>query len=87
MTTPLSLLNEIETLILGQKLNCAKIDAGGHGAGVAMAELRRVTNEVRLKAEHFRALTSPSLDPKDYEKVDAEHQRRWLNRKGISGQV
>jgi len=81
MTEPADLFQEIETLVTAQRLNRAKIAAGGHGSGIALIELRKVAHEIRLKAEHFRALTSPSLDPKDREKVDAEHIRRWSLRK------
>lgn len=86
MTKADDLFQEIVTLATGQRLNLARVETGGHGSAVAMLELRRVANEIRLKAEHYRALTSPSLDPADAEKVDAEHMRRWANRKGISGQ-
>ena len=85
MTKPLDLLNEIEALLASQRLNRAKVEAGGLGSGVALNELRVVTNAIRLKAEHFRALTSPSLDPKTFEKVDAEHLSKWANRRGGNG--
>jgi hypothetical protein len=82
MTEPLHLLNDIEALLTEQRLNRAKVEAGSHGCGVAMVALRVAANDIRLKAEHFRALTSPSLDTDEIAKADAEHQRRWLNRRG-----
>lgn len=85
MIRPLELLKEIKVLALSQDLNIAKVEAGAYGKLQALNDLRVVANEIRLKAEHFRALTVPSLDPKDVEKVDAEHLRRWSNRRGQSG--
>lgn len=85
MTNPATLFSEILALAESQKLNRVRYEAGGHGSVTAGEELRRVANEIRLKCEHFRALTSPSLDQKDFNKVDAEHLRRWGIRKGVSG--
>lgn len=79
------IFDEIQTLANSQRLNREKVAAGGHGAGVALAELRRVAHEIRLKTEHFRALTSPSLKTEEVAAVNVEHQRRWARRKGVSG--
>ena len=85
MTNPLTLLKEVEILASSQRLNCLLVESGVRGSGVALEELRRVAYEIRLKVDHFRALTSPSLNAKEAEKVDAEHLGRWSKRKGISG--
>lgn len=79
------ILDDLVALANSQRLNREKVAAGGHGAGVALAELRRVAHEIRLKAEHFRALTSPSLTAEEAPAVNAEHERRWARRKGVSG--
>jgi hypothetical protein len=79
------IFDDLVTLANSQRLNREKVAAGGHGAGVAQAELRRVAHEIRLKAEHFRALTSPSLKAEEVAAVNVEHERRWARRKGVSG--
>ena len=39
MTEPADLFQEIEALAVAQRLNRAKIAAGGHGSGIALIEL------------------------------------------------
>ena len=79
------IFDDITALANSQRLNRERVVAGGHGSGVAQLELRRIAHEIRLKAEHFRALTSPSLNPDMASAVNTEHERRWARRKGVSG--
>jgi hypothetical protein len=84
ITDAIRIFDDLVTLANSQRLNRERVVAGGHGAGVAQAELRRVAHEIRLKAEHFRALTSPSLKAEEVAAVNVEHERRWARRKGVS---
>lgn len=84
-TDAIRIFDDLTALVNSQRLNRERVAAGGHGSGVALAELRQVAHEIRLKAEHFRALTSPSLKPDEVAKTNAEHERRWVRRKGASG--
>lgn len=79
---PLALWKDIERLVEGCRIDKERVAANGYGSTTSLGNLRRAANDLRLRSEHFRAITNPGLTDDQFIDIDAIHEKRWAKRRG-----
>lgn len=74
----LALWKDIERLVESQRVDRERVAMGGYGSRTALENLRRTAHDIKLRCEHFRAITKPG---DDLTAVDAAHEEKWKKRK------
>jgi hypothetical protein len=74
----LALWKDIERLVESQRVDRERVAMGGYGARTSLLSLRRTAHDIKLRCEHFRAITGKTGD---LLAADLVHEVRWQKRR------